>query len=175
MNFQQALAYAREHTNVIRVRKNLLYTFGATRLPYICLSDAPEKASEVVLRKGVITADRPQISIPGEELSFEGFGEDEEERVLQVLFARRIEMPAAKYVNETDAALKVDGPLDKVTEKTVDTLEQENDSRTAVLQAPDEVWNLAILLYVGSQVVRSAPSNIAEHFERLFRQRGGPE
>ncbi len=174
MNIYEAMQYAGQHTNIIRARKNLLYTFGSTRLPYVCLTDSPRATNEIVIRKGVVTADRPQIALPGEPFQFEGFdfpGLDEEEnQAMQVLIARRIEVPPARYVNKSEDTTTETGTMTDAVERAVNRLDRSNDIRTAVITAPENVWNLSILLYVGSQVVRSAPSNVAEHFERVRLQ-----
>jgi len=173
VNIYEAMEYASRSTRVVRVRRNLLYTFGSTRLPYLCLSDSPRDTNEIVVRRGEVTADRPKIAIPGEPLQFEGFSLDgsEGDEAASFILARRIEMPPAKYVNKSERTTTETGPLDAAMERAVNRLDQTNDIRTAVIAAPDQVWTLSILLYVGSQVMRSAPANINEHLERL-RLRG---
>lgn len=177
MEMEEAFKLAQNDTRFIKERKNLLYTFGATRLPYICLSQSSEDADLVLVRTGEVLADKPKIALPGEIFSFEGFDaarddENMEEESLAVLLARRISMPPSKYVNKSDAAVTEQGPLDDVVQRVMNRLENEHDVRTGVIAAPDQVWGLSILLYVGSQVARSAPSNVQEHFEHL-RLRGG--
>ena len=105
MNFHDALEYARSRTEVVRTRRNLLYTFGSTRLPYVCLSDSPQLAGDVVIRQGEVTAERPQIALPGRPFELEGVdfeemaGPDE----LQILLARRVAIPPARYTNKSSA------------------------------------------------------------------------
>ena len=176
MNIDDALELAQNNTQILRSRKNLLYTFGATRLPYICLSQSNKNQAEVNIREGEITADKPKISLPGEVFKFEGFDkslfpESETEDEITVLLARRISMPPANYVNKSVSEHSERNSLDNAIDKVINRLDQQNDVRTAVIAAPDQVWNISILLYVGSQIVRSAPSNVHEHFERI-RLRG---
>ncbi len=174
MEMEEAFKLAQADTQFIKVRKNLLYTFGATRLPYVCLSQAPDNADQVVVRRGEVMADRPQIAIPNEILSLEGFDAAMEKagEEMAVILARRISMPPSKYVNKAGAAVREHGPISEAIQRVVNRLENENDVRTGVIAAPERVWGLSILLYVGSQVARSAPSNVQEHFEHL-RLRGG--
>ncbi len=173
MELQEALHYASERSTVIRQRKNLLYTFGSTRLPYVCLSECPRNAGDILLHTGQITAEPPKIALPGRPFQFEGFDlETDGEDLSQILIARRIAMPPAKYTNKSDSVKTAPGPMDAAVERTVNRLDQTNDSRTAVIAAPHEVWNLSVLLYAGSQVIRSASSNVAEHIEHLRLQGG---
>lgn len=175
MELEEAFKLAQSDTQFIKVRKNLLYTFGATRLPYVCLSEIPDNTGFVMVRAGEVTADKPQIAIPGEHFYFEGFdglSEKDAGETIAVLLARRISMPPSKYVNKAEAERREHGPLSEAIQRAVNRLENDNDVRTAVISAPDQVWGLSVLLYVGSQVARSAPSNVQEHFEHL-RHRGG--
>lgn len=177
LEMEDAFRIAQADTQFIRVRKNLLYTFGATRLPYVCLSEPQERPGNVIVRKGEVMADKPQIAVPGVNFSFEGFesmGEfaDEEEggEGLAIFLARRISLPPSKYVNTAGAEMVESGPLAAAIERQVRRLDDDNDVRTGIIAAPETVWGLSVLLYVGSQVARSAPSNVQEHFERLRLQ-----
>ena len=178
MEMEEALKMAQADTRFVRVRKNLLYTFGSTRLPYICLSQSVARPDNVVVRRGEVMADKPQIAVPGIDFSFEGFSDDDpkagsEGDMLAVLLARRISMPPSKYVNKTGTEVLESGPMSEAIERAVNRLDCDNDVRTAVISAPERVWGLSVLLYVGSQVARSASSNVQEHFEHLRLQGGG--
>ncbi len=172
MEMEEALKLAQSDTRFIKVRKNLLYTFGATRLPYICLSRSPDNEEQILVRAGEVLADKPAIALPGEIFSFEGFEHDQPiDPEMAVTLARRISMPPSKYVNKAGMAERESGSLDDAVQRVMNRLENENDVRTGVISAPEPVWGLSVLLYVGSQVARSAPSNVQEHFEHL-RLRG---
>ena len=171
MEMEDAFKLAQEDTRFIKVRKNLLYTFGATRLPYICLSQSPENAHLVMVRAGEVLADKPQIALPGEMFSFEGFENfmdsfAGDEPV--VALARQISMPPSKYINKTEGdPVREQGSLADAIQRVVNRLDSDNDVRTGVISAPEQVWGLSVLLYVGSQVARSAQSNVQEHFEHM--------
>lgn len=169
MEMEEAFKLAQEDTRFIKVRKNLLYTFGATRLPYICISQNLENDGLVMVRTGEVLADKPQIALPGEMFSFEGFEELKElfQDEPMVALARRVSMPPSKYVNKAEAPEKQPGPMSDVIQKVMNQLDSDNDVRTGVIAAPEQVWPLSVLLYVGNQVARSAQSNVQEHFEHL--------
>lgn len=172
MEMEEALKLAQADTRFLKVRKNLLYTFGATRLPYVCLSESSDFPGQVLVRSGEVLADKPAIALPGEFFSFEGFeGMKDEDSEVAVMLARRISMPPSKYVNKAGVAAKESGTLADAVERVMNRLENENDVRTGVISAPEKVWGLSILLYIGSQVARSASANVQEHFEHM-RLRG---
>ncbi len=126
------------------------------------------------MRSGEVLADRPTIAVPGEMFSFEGFEELKEMPDAEpfVALARRISIPPSKYVNRPEATERRQGQLAEEIQRIVSRLENDNDVRTGVIAAPERVWTLSVLLYVGSQVARSAESNVQEHFEHM-RLRGG--
>ena len=179
MEMEEAFKLAESDTKFIKVRKNLLYTFGATRLPYVCLSQAGGDRDFVVIRRGEVTADKPQIALPGERLSLEGFGDSMPELPelpggeMAVMLARHISLPQSKYINRQGATVREPGGLSEVIDRVLVRLEKENDVRTGVIAAPDQVWGLSVLLYAGIQVARSAPANVHEHLERMRFQGGG--
>ena len=188
--FEQALARARAETRIVRARKNLLFTFGATRLPYICLSPVEGRA-QVRLRQGEVTSQRPTIETPDPSLwsagtfGFEGFDDASDDNApgdapgggpngggggggwLPVLIGRRVELPPARYVNTPAGAGLEPGGVEEVIGRVRERLDREHDIRTGVLVTPEATWALGVLLYVGAQMTRSAPSNLAEHFERI--------
>jgi len=95
----------------------------------------------VIVRRGLVTAEKPAIALPGTPLQFEGFqfDWDEESIEAQAFLARRVEMPAAKYVNKSEATTTESGELKAVLEQTINRLDQANDIRSGVLLAPD-LW-----------------------------------
>lgn len=183
MDMEAAWALTRDVTKLVRQRKNLLYTFGATRLPYLCLVPDPGRDDEVRVHAGTVAAEPPRITVPGlgDDFDFEGFaeeaaraGDDDGARALPVWLARRIEMPTGKYVNRDGETRTERGPLEEAVERVERRLDEANDIRTAVLTSDVRVWRLSVLLYIASQVSRSAPANIMEHWEHRRFERGTP-
>lgn len=171
MDFNEAIEQARAGTEFIRSRKNILFTFGPTKLPYICVCERGDGG--VLLREGEVTADRPAIAIPGERWNFEGFSMDGvgEDGMVPVLIARGIHIPPLNYTNTAGGSRTVYAEIRQVLDEEQERLERSHDIRTGLFAAPDEVWKISVLLYVAAQIARSAPANVAEHMERL-RLRG---
>ena len=101
-------------SDLVRMRKNTLYTFGGTRLPYICLSPSPKDEGDILIRRGEVAADRPSIVLPGKDHALEGFdlGEGEDDEVVRILLARQINIPPAKYVNTSEGTTTERSTLD---------------------------------------------------------------
>ena len=183
---EDAWNLARETTQLVRQRKNLLYTFGTTKLPYLCLTASRLSENKVWVHEGVVSAQRPHITLPGGQgHQFKGFdsepGDDWPDpsdvgmdgEGVWVRIARRFALPAAEYQNETKGPRSEQGPLQAALERTVERLERENDIKTAILTADGRIWRLGVFLYVASQMARSAESNIREHIEHRVAGMGG--
>lgn len=188
MDMDEAWTLMRDTTRVVRERKNFLYTFGTTKLPYVCLTADDKEERTIHVRSGTVQTMRPQIAVPGlERHEWDGFfeslstgaegasgGEGEEDgegaRRWSVWLARRVAMPSGKYVNEQAPPRTERGPMEAALEREGHRMDDGGDIKTALIATDARVWPLAVLAYVAGQVARSAPSNIQEHFER---RRGG--
>ncbi|MBP5233288.1 MAG: hypothetical protein J6333_07770 [Planctomycetes bacterium] len=176
MRFHEALKLAREHTRVVRERRHLLYTFGATRLPYVCVTAGEGR---VLLHDGEVTAEKPNILFPGRDFKLEGFDPDDDfpgagedgAAAMPVFIAREIRMPAGDYTNREHPLRTVAGTVEEALAREIARLDAAHDIRTGVIHAPEAVWRLGVLFYVGAQIARSAEANVAEQAERL-RLRG---
>ena len=156
---------ARKETKILRMRKNDLFTFGATRLPYVFLADSQANAGDVVVRRGEVTVDRAKILTLSDMPQFEGF--ELEEGTVPLLMSRGVHLPAMKYENRDKTLAVEGGPMERAVEKVVNLLDRESNTRTGVFIGPDDLWALCLVHYVGLMIVRSAPSNLGEFIERF--------
>jgi hypothetical protein len=158
---------SQKNTRIVRKRKNLLYTFGNTKLPYVFLADSTVNEGDIVVRKGEITVNPLKIITMNELPAFEGFQmEGVEDQDMPLILNRCVRFPPATYKNSNSSLDVVPGPLDGVVEDNVNKLDQKNDIRTGVICGLDDLWAFALLEYVGQMVVNSAESNINEYMER---------
>lgn len=172
MRFHEALKLAREETRVVRERRHLLYTFGATRLPYVCVTAGE---GQVLLHDGEVTAEKPNIVFPGRDFRLEGFAPDGDftgegeggAEAMPVFIAREIRMPVGDYANRERPPRTAPGTVEDALARELARLDAAHDIRTGVIRAPESVWRLGVLFYVGAQIVRSAGANVAERAERL--------
>jgi hypothetical protein len=168
-NMMEAFLDAQRKTHILRTRKNLLYTFGKTNLPYVFLADSAVNEGDIVVRRGEVTVNPPKIIAPGNsDVELEGFGfEALDEGMVPVILNRWVQFPAAKYSNAHGSLDVVGGPIEKATEEVINRLDQSNDIRTGVIHGPEGAWGFSLLGYVGQMIVRSTPSNVGEFFERF--------
>ncbi len=174
MSISDAFEFASKNTHILRERKNTLYTFGSTRLPYIFCAESTINEGDTVVRKGEINVDKPQIILPGQEASFEGFEFETEsgetvsgEELRMIFMARGVSFPNMRYKNSGMDIRVVEEQKEQVLDKYQKYLEQEHDTRTGLLAGPDEFWTVSLMLYAGNQIARSGPDNLKEIIERM--------
>ena len=74
------IEFAFHSTEVIHEPDRRIDTFGTTRFEFHLISEMMDSVNEVVVRNGIMNAERPQILKPEpyQDISFEGFGEQAE-------------------------------------------------------------------------------------------------
>lgn len=166
----QKFIEAVRNTKILRSRKNHLFTFGNTILPYIILANSSINLGNCIIRTGEVVVEKPQILVANDLTSFEGFESEKNDKELdQVRFAlmsRGILLPQMNYKNSTQRLNVISDKLEVAVEREMNRLEDANDSRTGVIQCNEDTWNLALLHYVLTQIARSSSSNMQEYFER---------
>jgi len=170
MNSYEKLLKAISRTKILKSRKNLLFTFGNTILPYLIIADSSINKGHTVVRRGEVNVERPRIFFAGEEAIFEGFefGKDDNDidNIKYALMCRGISFPNLTYKNSTTSLEVLNSKSDDVIYKSLNELEDVNDIRTSVIVCDESLWNLSLLHYVFTQVIRSSSSNLKEYMER---------
>lgn len=172
MNFNsyQKFIEAVRNTKILRARKNYLFTFGNTRLPYVMVANSLINAGSSVIRTGEVVVEKPQIIISNDSSAFEGFDIDRSlvdiDQVKFALMSRGISFPQMNYKNSTQFLEVVSDKLEVIIERQMNQFEDANDSRVGLIQCREDTWNLSLLHYVLTQVIRSSTSNMQEYLER---------
>ena len=170
INSYQKFIEAIKTTKVLRARKNFLFTFGNTRLPYVILASSVINTGSTVIRTGEVVVEKPQIIITNDAAVFEGFDIDRSaidlDQVKIALMSRGISFPQMNYKNSTQNLEVVNDKLEVIIERQMNEFEDSNDSRVGLIQCREDTWNLSLLHYVLTQVIRSSSSNMQEYLER---------
>ena len=164
---EQELRRAVFFTRVHRKPIQKIYTFGETEFIYHIVS--PENALTII-RKGKLTCDKPLI-ITAETIkdTFGGFDVSAIELVEKKypeLFKQlrglgyqvRNQLISIETVDETQEII-----IDRIKNKI-----NENDSRTAILSAPDNLWMFAVLRLTADLIRKSSNENMRDLEERGF-------
>lgn len=177
MNIQDGWEKALKHTNIIRSRPKDLLTFEATDVPYIFLSESLVNLGDTVVRKGQVRVEKPAIILPNNLPQFEGFNfEDEfhsgQDMILNFLLVRGVTFPSLKYNNKTSSLDIYEGHLEKAIGYYSDTLQRREDVTNGLIAGPEDSWQFSILIFIASQIMRSADGDIKRLLERFRKEQG---
>jgi hypothetical protein len=176
MTIQEAWERALSGTHITRPRVQGLLTFEATRLPYIFLAESLVNRGDTVVRKGEVVVEKPFIILPSHLPQFEGF-EFEEERFSEDFLAsffmiRGIEFPSLKYNNKVDSLDIFEGSIEKAREHYGNLLQRQEDVATGLITGFEDVWPFSVLIFVGSQIAKSADGDLKRMLEERRRKSG---
>lgn len=168
-SFEERWARARDQTVLHRTRKSDLYTFGTTALPYVFIGSSAINSGDTVMRKGEIKTEKPALFLGGQEspnARFNGFEDEGEEQQDPLLLARAFRFPNLQVHNKDMTMEVVERELNEMSEILQRDLELGRDRRTAVIEGPEDLWGLSLLIYAGEMTQRSAPGNVRDMLER---------
>lgn len=160
MSIQDYWDKALKKTEIVRPRVQPLLSNAATHLPYICLSESSNRGYSSV-RKGEVVVERPALILPFATPTFEGFDFEKdlqftENTLTNFLIVRGVTFPSMKYNNVTSSLDVRPGPLSKTIEEFKAVLQKEENVRAGLIVGPEDCWQLSVLIFVASQVMRQA-------------------
>ena len=177
MDIEEKWQKALSKTEIIRSRVQELLTFSSTALPYVFLAESSINTGDSVVRKGEVSADRPSLILPFGMPHFEGFKLREELHIdenmlVNFLVVRGIKFPSLNFNNRTYSLDIFEGYLKKAIEYQSDKMQREEDITTGLIVGPEDCWQLSVLLYVCTQVIKSADGDIKRLLDEL-KKKGG--
>lgn len=152
-------------TQVIRPRIQPLQVRGSTQLPYIFLGESIVNKGDTVVRKGEVSVDEPRLVLPSHLPQFEGFEFDEkwkpaQDYLMNFLMIRGIRFPSHKFENRGAHLDVFEGDISKSTAHFRKMLEAQENVNTGLVIGPEDCWQLSILVFIGSQVLRQADGDM---------------
>jgi hypothetical protein len=99
---------------------------------------------------------------------FEGFGDDAEgfEKTLERHYGDSLKALGYVFRNELEHATVEHSPLAMITDRIAGRIDEENQLRTTLMQAPDPIWSFAIMKFIVELSLNSFPMNVRELDER---------
>ena len=156
-------------TEVVRAPRQLLLTFGVTKLDYYVItepsySEVIPGPLEAVVREGRVSAQRPAVVTPGYMRRLEGFGEDAYRYFgdLARQFGPNSPGLLYSYSNEPGQMNIVEGTSREVAERINSRLESDDKSHSAVIRGVDELWDVSLLKFIFEYTMASISSNVDE-------------
>ena len=175
MDIQDGWEKALKNTKIIRTRAQELQTFSDTNLPYIFLAEALVNAGDTVVRRGEVMIEKPGIILPTNLPQFGGFDFEKEfnfgqDMVINFFLVRGVTFPSMKYDNKTSALDIYDGHIEKAVAYYSDMLLRREDVHSGLIVGPEDCWQFSVLLFICTQVAKSANSDIKRLLEEFRRK-----
>lgn len=165
-------------TEVIREYHQMLFTFGDMELPYVFAAEQGRFKDRTVVRRGVVQIQKPHIILPGYyggpefKNGFEHTGALPPEAVY--LF-RMMGLPYSHINNRPLAQEQIEyRGLQAVLDELNQRMESQEDSETGLIKGVIDGPDISLMRYSLGLMIRSAPGNVKEFFDRMRRQRGEP-
>ncbi len=172
MYSEDDIHYALETTEVLHEPDRRIDTFGSTSFEFHLLSELMDDVTQVRIRSGRITAEKPLILRPeiSGELEFEGFG-DQAKAFADWLRDRVQNAAALQYgfnFRKSDVTESlVHDSIANVSDRVVADARSTGNPLTAVILGVDDTWEICLLKFTIEMIQKSHRINLFD-----FKRRG---
>ena len=158
----ERIGYAVRHTEILRLPKQSLATFGTTNIGYYLVTkpvyaELTKDVNETVVREGRVIAERPRIVTPYYLSRLEGFSAD-----AKIYFDALIKMQGPNvpgifytYRNEPKGLTIVAGDLMSVVDKINSEVDRRGDPLVTIIKGQDELWDVSLMKFI-YEITRSS-------------------
>jgi len=165
----ERIEYAASHTEVLRLPRQTLSTFGITNVYYYLVTEPAyshiiDETIETVIREGRVVAQRPRIVTPYYLSHMEGFSSDAK-RYFDMLY--RTHGPDAPglfytYKNEPKELNIVSDNWISVVNKLNDEIDKRGDPLTSIIKGEDELWDVSLMKFIYELTKNSLRDNLLQ-------------
>lgn len=171
MDIEKVWEKALKYTEIIRPRVEPLHTFKTTHLPYVFLAESSVNEGDCVVRKGEVLVEKPSIILPPDSPQLEGFdfkdvSRHQQDMIINFFLVRGIGFPSLKYNNKTYSLDIFEGRLSQAIEKHTRELQKVENVTSGLVIGPADYWQFSILIFVGTQILRSTDNDIKNLMNR---------
>lgn len=172
---KEKIEYVLKNTEVLRLPRRKIATFGATNVDYYLVTQLLENVVEI--RQGRVTAEKPRIISPSNYENLKGFGQYQDSEMFSAFFRTYMRglYYSFKFMNETEKINMVYNPIKKVMNRIFEIVDEE-DSPTGVIKGVDtDTWAISLVKFLKKTMESSVNTNITELEERGFFEKAGYE
>ena len=165
----ERIEYAARHTEILRLPKQTLATFGTTNIGYYIVtkpvySELAKDINETVVREGRVIADRPRIVTPYYLTRLEGFSPNAM-RYFNILLQRHgPDTPGLFYTyrNESKGLTIVADDLISVVGKINTEIDKRGDPLVSIIKGEDELWDVSLMKFIYEITRNSVQDNLMQ-------------
>lgn len=165
----ERIEYAVRRTEILRLPKQSLSTFGTTNIYYYLLTEPAyaeisQETNETVIREGRVIAEKPRIVTPYYLSRLEGFSWEARRYFEALLREHDANAPGLFYTyrNEPKELSIVSQQWQAVVEKLKTDIDQRGDPLTSIIKGEDELWDVSLLKFIYEMVRKSVWDNVSQ-------------
>lgn len=163
------IGYAVRHTEILRLPKQTLATFGTTNIGYYLVTrpvyaELDKDVNETVVREGRVIAERPRIVTPYYLSQLEGFSSDARRYFNMLIQNYGPNIPGLFYTyrNEPKGLAIVEGDLMSVVDKINKEIDKRGDPLVTIIKGQDELWDVSLMKFIYEISRSSMQDNILQ-------------
>jgi hypothetical protein len=157
------------HTEILRLPKQNLATFGTTNLYYYLVTEpvyanTGDAIAETVVREGRVIAERPRIVTPYYLTRLEGFSSDARRYFELILKAYGSNAPGIYYTyrNEPKETNIIANDLLSVVDKINADIDKRGDQLASIIKGRDELWDVSLMKFIYEMTRNSLRNNLSQ-------------
>ena len=165
----ERIKYAVKHTEILRLPKQSLATFGTTNIYYYLVtepvySELVENITETVIREGRVIAQRPRIVTPYYLSRLEGFSTQARKYFDRLIRLHDPNAPGLFYTyrNEPKELSIVSDNLPSVVNKLNAEIDKRGDPLTSIIKGEDEFWDVSLMKFIYEMTRSSLEDNLMQ-------------
>ena len=163
------IEYAVRHTEILRLPKQSLSTFGTTNIYYYLVTEPAyaeltKDVNETVIREGRVIAERPRIVTPYYLSRIEGFSLEARRYLDALIRVHGSDAPGLFYTyrNEPKELNIVSEKWISVVDKLNAEIDKRGDPLASIIKGEDELWDVSLLKFVYEITRTSVQNNLAQ-------------
>ncbi|GAX61757.1 outer membrane protein [Candidatus Scalindua japonica] len=126
------------------------------------------------MRKGEVLVEKPTLLLPPGSPQLDGFDfrdayQQQQDMITNFFLVRGIEFPSLKYNNKTYSLDIFEDRLSKAIEQYTQDLQKEENVTSGLVIGPEDCWQFSVLIFICTQIVRSADNDIKSFRNRWNR------
>ena len=166
----ERLKYVVKHTEILRLPKQTLSTFGMTNIYYYLVtepaySEFTKDVDETVVREGRVIAERPRVVTPYYLSQLEGFSPEARkyfDMLVRVHGAANAPGLFYTYRNEPKELTIVSDNLLSVVSKLNAEIDKRGDPLTSIIKGEDEFWDVSLMKFIYEMTRSSLQDNLRQ-------------
>ncbi len=169
MEIDKRIKEAIRHTEILRLPKQSLYTFGTTNIYYYLVTepvyaDMTPGTDETVIREGRVVAERPKIVTPYYLSSLEGFSSEARHYFESLVSEHGPDVRGLFYTyrNEPKELNIVSGGWAAVVDKLNADIDKRGDPLAAIIKGEDELWDVSLMKFIYELTSSSVRENVRQ-------------